>query len=129
MDHDRAMICTAFQEFAADPAQVSPHLLFQRHAGANAGMDEQVIADLQPIAEAIEQDLLVVAHQEAVAVTRQVTGSRPFNYAGTGRTAVDKVAKKHQMAAGRASLQVGLNRLEQPVQRVEAAAGPACPGS
>ena len=54
--HDHAaMIMAVGQEGAADPAQIMGLLLVDRDARADAGMDEQIIAEAERVAEAFEE--------------------------------------------------------------------------
>ncbi len=101
VNHHHAVIDLARQEILADPAQVLVHLILQREAGANAGMDEQIVADRDhPLARVEEPDMVArdaidqqVAQVVEVALVHLV-----------GRQAVTEqrriAADRHQSARG-----------------------------
>src|SRR4051812_45949231 len=60
VDHDEAVLTVVEQERLPDPAQVGLLLPVERNSGANAGVDEQEIAELAAVDEASKEfDMLI----------------------------------------------------------------------
>src|SRR5215217_5051738 len=55
VDDDESMLLAVAEEGLADPAQVLHMLIVDRDAGANAGMDEEIVAEAERVAEAFQE--------------------------------------------------------------------------
>src|SRR5688500_13008371 len=55
VDDDDAMVAPVVEEAFADPAEVATDLLVERHAGADPGMDEQIIAEAEAVVHPVEE--------------------------------------------------------------------------
>ena len=62
VDDDEAVIGAALEESVANPAEVLGALLGDRHARADAGMDEQIVAEAEAVGHAFEEGPVLLGH-------------------------------------------------------------------
>src|SRR5690242_12052050 len=178
VDDQLAELGVAVEEARADPAHVGALLVLDRHAGAQAGMDEDVIADLDPVLERFEEsdvalrdvrlqqreqlgiigafeimlgdavaqdrlaaadpheqaqrfhvageraeeDLLVIAEDEADVAARLGKPDQPIDHARRIGAAIDEIAEEDELRLrGAAGAVVRLDLPDQIVEQAEAA--------
>src|SRR5438309_3162848 len=62
VDDDAAMVVRVAEEWVANPPEVGAVLLFDGDAGADAGVDEQIVAEREGVAEAFEEVAMLARH-------------------------------------------------------------------